>query len=225
MSQAEQPISSISPLSAAVADLREDDAFEIVRQRIEQGDDPLQIIDECQVGMRIVGDWYAQQRYYLSALIVAGDILRQIMDIVLPLIEGRLSRQSQGRIMVGTVQGDIHDLGKDIFLMLLRSRGFTVLDLGVDVAPETFVEQARAFNPHAIGLSGLILAARSGMRETVKALHAMMAEDGTTIPIILGGHVDEQVCRNVGADLWTTDAVIGTRLCQQIMLNARTNTP
>jgi methanogenic corrinoid protein MtbC1 len=152
---------------------------------------------------------------------MAGEILRQIMDIVLPAVEEKLSGQSSGRVMVGTVQGDIHDLGKNMLLMLLRSYGFTVLDLGIDVAPETFVAEARAFKPQVIGLSGLITAAYASMREVVSALRAMMAEDGVQIPVVIGGQVDEQVCRYAGADYWSTDAMEGVRLCQQIVSSAQ----
>jgi methylmalonyl-CoA mutase cobalamin-binding domain/chain len=139
------------------------------------------------------------------------------MDIVLPAVEARYSGKSSGRILVGTVQGDIHDLGKNMLLMLLRSYGFSVVDLGVDVAPDRFVDEARTFQPHVIGLSGLITAAHTSMRETVSALRAMMAEDGRAIPIVLGGQVDEQVCRYAGADYWTTDAMEGVRLCQRLV--------
>jgi len=221
MSQPEQPSETALSLGQALADLQEDEALEIVRQRMAHGDDPMEIIDDCQAGMREVGERYAQQRYFLSALIMAGEILRQIMDIVLPAVEEKLSGQSSGRVMVGTVQGDIHDLGKNMLLMLLRSYGFAVLDLGIDVAPETFVAEARTFKPQVIGLSGLITAAYASMRETVSALRAMMAEDGIQIPVVIGGQVDEQVCRYAGADYWSTDAMEGVRLCQQIVANAQ----
>ncbi|MEJ2211341.1 MAG: cobalamin-dependent protein [Anaerolineae bacterium] len=187
-------------LAKVLADLEEEQALEIVRRRMEQGDDPMRIIEDCQAGMREVGARYAQQRYFLAALIMAGEILGEIMDIVLPAVEAQYSGRSSGRVLVGTVQGDIHDLGKNLLLLLLRSYGFSVKDLGVDVAPERFVEEARAFQPHVIGLSGLITAAYTSMRETVGALRAMMAEDGRAIPIVLGGQVDEQVCRYTGAD-------------------------
>jgi methanogenic corrinoid protein MtbC1 len=203
-------------LAKVLADLEEEQALEIVRRRMEQGDDPMRIIEDCQAGMREVGARYAQQRYFLAALIMAGEILGEIMDIVLPAVEAQYSGRSSGRVLVGTVQGDIHDLGKNLLLLLLRSYGFSVLDLGVDVAPERFVEEARAFQPHVIGLSGLITAAYTSMRETVGALRAMMAEDGRAIPIVLGGQVDEQVCRYTGADYWTTDAMEGVRLCQRL---------
>jgi len=204
-------------LAEALAELQETEALEIVRLRMERGDDALQIIEDCQAGMREVGERYAQRRYFLSALIMAGEILGQIMEIVMPAVEGKFVGKSSGRVLVGTVQGDIHDLGKNLLLMLLRTYGFTILDLGVDVPPTKFVEEARAFKPHVIGLSGLITAAYASMRDTVSALRAMMAEDDVQIPVILGGQVDEQVCRFVGADYWSTDAMEGVRLCQKVV--------
>ena len=217
MSQSEQPEGTMVDLTQALADLKENEALEIVRLRLGRGDDPLQIIEDCQAGMREVGERYAQRHYYLSGLIMAGDILREITELVLPLVEEKFSGHTAGRVLLGTVQGDIHDLGKNLLLMLLRSYGFTVLDLGVDVPPGKFVQEARAFRPHAIGMSGLITAAYPTMRETVIALRAMMVEDGVQIPILLGGQVDEQVCRFVGADYWSTDAMEGVRLCQQLV--------
>ncbi|MBN1656804.1 MAG: cobalamin-dependent protein [Anaerolineae bacterium] len=217
MSEPQEPCNSTMCLAQILADLEEQDALEIVRLRMARGDDPMQIIEDCQAGMREVGERYAQQRYFLSALIMAGEILREIMDIVLPAVEAAYSGKSSGRVLIGTVQGDIHDLGKNMLLMLLRSYGFSAVDLGVDVAPGRFVKEARAFKPHVIGLSGLITAAYTSMRETVGALRAMMAEEGTAIPIVLGGQVDEQVCHYVGADYWTTDAMEGVRLCQRLV--------
>jgi len=217
MSQPEQTLDTAMDLTQALADLEENKVLEIVRRRMERGDDPLQIIEACQAGMREVGERYAERRYFLSALIMAGEILGQIMEIVMPEVEGKFVGKSSGRVLVGTVQGDIHDLGKNLLLMLLRTYGFTILDLGVDVPPTKFVEEARAFKPHVIGLSGLITAAYASMRDTVSALRAMMAEDGIQIPVILGGQVDEQVCHFVGADYWSTDAMEGVRLCQKLL--------
>ncbi len=210
-------IATAAELAAALADLREGEVLATVQARMERGDNPLQIIEECQVGMREVGERYAQRRYYLSGLIMAGEILREVMDLVMPSVEERFVGHTSGRVLLGTVQGDIHDLGKNLLLMLLQCHGFTVLDLGVDVAPARFVAEARAFKPDIIGMSGLITAAHATMRETVLALRAMMAEDGVQIPILLGGQVDEQVCRFVGADYWSTDAMDGVRLCQRLV--------
>jgi methanogenic corrinoid protein MtbC1 len=204
-------------LAALVAELREAEALDLVRRRMAAGDDPLAIIEDCQVGMREVGERYARRQYYLSGLIMAGEILREVMDLVLPEVEARFSGQTSGRVLLGTAQGDIHDLGKNLLVMLLRCYGFTVVDLGVDVAPERFVAEARAFKPDIIGLSGLITGAHANMRLTVDALRRMMAEDGTRIPILLGGQVDEQVKAFVGADYWSTDAMEGVRLCQELV--------
>jgi methanogenic corrinoid protein MtbC1 len=217
MNQSEQPDVTPLSLAQALADLQENEALEIVRRRMERGDDPLQIIDDCLTGMREVGARYTQQHYFLSALILAGDILREIMEMVLPAVEETYIERNSSRVLLGTVRGDIHDLGKNMLMMLLRSYGFVVLDLGVDVPPEKFVEEARTFRPHVIGLSGLITAAYTAMRETVSALREMMVEDGVQIPVVLGGQVDEQVCNFVGADYWTTDAMEGVQLCQQLI--------
>jgi methanogenic corrinoid protein MtbC1 len=204
-------------LASLVADLREVEALELVTARQARGDDPLAILEDCQVGMREVGERYARRQYYLSGLIMAGEILREVMEIVLPSVEARFGEQTSGRVLLGTAQGDIHDLGKNLLVMLLRCYGFTVHDLGVDVAPDRFVAEARAFRPHVIGLSGLITGAHVNMRETVRALRQMMAEDGAQIPILLGGQIDEQVSHFVGADYWSTDAMEGVRLCQRLV--------
>lgn len=224
MSQPETSEDALPELGRLVADLLEDEALALVRTRMARGDAPLDIIDDCQSGMRVVGERYAQQRYFLSALIMAGEILRQIMEMVLPAIREVQAGQSASRILIGTARGDIHDLGKNLLIMLLRSHGFDVVDLGIDVAPEAFVEEARRLRPDVIGLSGLITAAYASMQETVGALRAMMVEDGLRIPIILGGQVDEQVCRFVGADHWTTDAMEGVRLCEELASAARAGT-
>ncbi len=213
----EQGTGGMTTLAMALADLHERDVLAEVRERVGRGDDPLKIIEECQAGMREVGRRYADHRYYLSGLIMAGDILREVTEVVMPTVETRFSGQTSGRVLLGTVQGDIHDLGKNLLLMLLQCYGFTVLDLGVDVAPDAFVTAARSFRPQVIGLSGLITAAYTTMRETVAALRAMMIEDGVAIPILLGGQVDEQVCQFVGADYWSTDAMEGVRLCQRLV--------
>lgn len=217
MGQPNQPNASDTRLTQALADLQEDEVMAIIRWRMDRGDDPLQIIEDCQAGMREVGERYAQQRYFLAALILAGDILSEIMETVLPAVEDRYVGQGVGRVLLGTAQGDIHDLGKNLVMMLLRSYGFTVLDLGVDVPPARFVAEARAFRPQIIGMSGLITAAYASMRETAGALRAMMAEEGMQVPVVLGGNVDEQVCRYVEADYWTTDAMEGVRICQRLV--------
>jgi methanogenic corrinoid protein MtbC1 len=203
-----------SKLAANLADLNENEVLQIVRDRMARGDDPLGLIEDCQEGMREVGERYAQRRYFLSGLIMAGDILREVMEIVQPAVEEHFQGRTSGRILIGTVQGDIHDLGKSLLHMLLRCYGFTVLDLGVDVPPDRFVQAAAEFQPDVIGLAGLITASFNSMRATVAQLRAAAAT--RSVPILLGGQVDEQVCRYAGADYWSVDAMEAVRLCQRL---------
>jgi methanogenic corrinoid protein MtbC1 len=199
---------------AAVADLREEAALALVRQRLDSGDDPLLIIEDCQEGMRQVGFRYERKEYFLAGLIMAGEIFRQVMELLQPVIERQVSGQASGRILLGTVEGDIHDLGKNIVNMLLSCHNFVVHDLGVHVSPAVFVEQAAQVRPHLVGLSGLLTSSYDAMRETVALLRA----SGYQEPIIIGGgQLSEEVCQYVGADHWTTDAVTGVELCQRLM--------
>lgn len=199
-------------LAADVADLKEADVLRAVRDRIARGDDPVAVIEECQMGMRLVGERYSQRRYYLSGLIMAGDILSQVMEIVQPSLEERFSGDASASVLLGTVQGDIHDLGKNIFAMLARCHGLTVHDLGVDVPPARFADEFARLRPDIVGLSGLLTASYDPMRETIALLRAQ----GARAPVIIGGQIDEQVSRYVGADYYVTDAMEGVRLCQRL---------
>ena len=201
-------------LTVAIADLQEDVALALVRQRLEARDDPLLIIEDCKEGMRQVGVRYERRDYYLAGLIMAGEIFSQVMELVQPVVERQVSGQASGCILLGTVEGDIHDLGKNIVNMLLSCHNFVVHDLGVDVSPTVFAEQAAQVQPHLVGLSGLLTSSYDAMRETVVLLRARRYRG----PIIVGGgQLSEEVCQYVGADHWTTDAVTGVELCQRLV--------
>jgi len=201
-------------LIVAVANLQEDVALALVRHRLDAGDDPLLIIEDCQEGMRQVGVRYERREYYLAGLIMGGEIFRQVMELLQPVVERQISGHGSGRILLGTVQGDIHDLGKNIVNMLLRCHSFVVCDLGVDVSPTVFAEQAAQVQPHLVGLSGLLTSSYDAMRETVALLRTQEYRG----PIIIGGgQLSEEVCQYVSADHWTTDAVTGVDLCRRLM--------
>jgi methanogenic corrinoid protein MtbC1 len=201
-------------LIAAIADLHEETSLAVVRQRLESGDDPLLIIEDCRDGMRQVGARYERREYFLAGLIMAGEIFRQIMELLQPVVERQISGQSSGRILLGTVEGDIHDLGKNIVSMLLSCHNFVVRDLGVNVAPAAFAEQAAQFQPHLVGLSGLLTSSYDAMRATVGLLHG---QDYRGPIVIGGGQLSEPVCQYVGADHWSTDAVTGVELCGRLI--------
>ena len=201
-------------LITAITDLQEETALAFVRQRLDAGHDALLIIEDCKEGMRQVGVRYERNEYYLAGLIMAGEIFRQVMELLQPIVEGQVSGQASGRILLGTVQGDIHDLGKNIVNMLLSCHNFVVHDLGVDVPPTVFAEQAAQEQPDLVGLSGLLTSSYDAMRETIALLRAQ----GYRGPIIIGGgQLSEEVCQYVGADHWTTDAVTGVELCQRLI--------
>ncbi len=207
-------------LVANVAGLNEVEALALVEDRIQTGEDPIAIVEDCQEGLRQVGERYEQRIYYLSGLIMAGEIFRQAMELLQPVIESRFSGNETGTILLGTVRGDIHDIGKNSLNMLLTSYGFTVHDLGVDVAPVEFLLEAIQVKPDIIGLSGLLTISFEAMRETINIIR-LSGENGiSTLPIIIGGNqLTQQVCQYVGADHWVTDAMTGVRLCQQLLGN------
>lgn len=200
-------------LIRSVADLKDQEVLDLVRQRIAQGDDPMDIVEDCRQGMILVGQRYEERQYYLSGLLLAGEILREVMEIIQPLTEKKFSGNSLGDVIVGTVQGDIHDAGKELFQILLNVYGFNVHDLGVDVPPSEFVAKARELKPVVIGLSCLITGAYESMKETIALLRSQ--EDIASIPIVIGGQVNEDVCVYVNADHWSVDAMDGVRWCQK----------
>jgi methanogenic corrinoid protein MtbC1 len=204
----------IGTLIAAIGDLQEETALDLVRRRLAAGDDPLRIIEACQEGMRQVGLRYERREYYLAGLIMAGEIFSQVMELLRPVFERQISERASGRILLGTVQGDIHDLGKNIVNMLLSCHHFAIRDLGVDVSPDLFGRQVALMQPHIVGLSGLLTSAYDAMRETV----TLLRDQGYRGPIIIGGgQISEEVCQYVGADYWTTDGVAGVELCRRLI--------
>jgi methanogenic corrinoid protein MtbC1 len=205
-----------------VAELNEQEVLALVQERLNRGDNPLSIVEDCQEGMRRVGERYEQEQYYLAGLIMAGEIFREVMELAQPAIETRIRGEESGRVLLGTVQGDIHDIGKNIQSMLLSCYGFTVYDLGVDVPPATFVTQAIKVKPDIVGLSGLLTSSYGAMRDTIALFRHNPDHTLVSIPIIIGGRsINDQVCQYVGADYWAVNAMDGVRLCQRLLADNR----
>ena len=200
-----------------LADLDEGYVLKTVRRLLDRGDDPLSIISDCEHAMRLVGERYEKQEYYLSALLMAGEIFREVVVMSQPSMEERITGNASGRVLLGTVQGDIHDIGKDIVALELRCNGFTVEDLGVNVPPQRFLASVQNNPPDIIGLSGLLIAAYESMRETVQLIRSHAEPGRPAIPFVIGGStLSEPISRFVGADFWVTDAIEGVRICQRI---------
>jgi len=205
-------------LIADVADLKEKEVLTLVQARLGQGENPLLIVEDCQEGLRQVGERYERREYYLAGLIMAGEIFRQVMELLQPVIEIQFTGNESGTILVGTVRGDIHDIGKNNLTMLLTSYGFTVYDLGVDVPASEFLIQALQLKPDIVGLSGLLVSSFEAMKETIDLLRTAGDKNVASTPIIVGGsQLNGQMGKYVGADYWVTDAMTGVRICQKIL--------
>jgi len=200
-----------------MAELNEDEVLAIVKERMAQGENPFHLVEACRAGVQLVGERYERRDYFLSGLIMAGEIFQEVMQILGPAITDQYKGNELGSILLGTVAGDIHNIGKNILSMLLTSYGFTVRDLGVDVPPEEFVQNALEMHPGAVGLSGLLTSSFESMKETI----AMIRQAGgplAQIPIVVGGGTtDAQVCEFVGADNWANDAMVGVRIFKKLL--------
>ena len=189
----------LSELTRSIVDLKEDRAFECLDILIAEKMPPLDIIDALSSGMEGVGERFKNGEYYLSELIFSGDIFKESMEMVKPLMEASGGREYSGKVIIGTVEGDIHDIGKNIVIMLLECGGFEVVDLGVDVPSDKFVEAIRDSGAKVVGLCALLTTAFEAMINTVDGIAQAGLRDEVTI-MIGGGFTSEMVREKVGAD-------------------------
>jgi len=196
-----------------LADLKEEEAIRIAKERLEAGEDPLKLVEDCREAMKIVGKRFEEGTYFIADLIMAGEILKKITEMIKPKLK-KAKVKYLGKVVIGTVEGDIHDIGKNIVISMLEANGFEVIDLGVDVPPQKFVEAIRKFNPQVVGMSGLLTLAFDSMKRTVEAIKEAGLRDKVKI-IIGGGTVDEKVKEYVGADAYGRDPVIAVSLAKK----------
>ena len=201
-------------LIQAIADVDDEQAINLTKELIAKGTDPLEILNDCRAAMEIVGKRFEHGEYFISELILAGEILKSVSAEVKPLIKQDASVKKAGKILIGTVKGDIHDIAKDIVVFMLDVNGFEVKDLGIDVAPETFVAEIKSWQPDIVALSGFLTLAYTSMKETVDAITAAGLRDKVKI-MVGGGTVDAQVCNYAKADGWGTDAMTAISLAKQ----------
>jgi len=190
----------------AIAEMEDERAVALATEMIEGGTSPLEILDACKDGMSIVGQRFEKGEYFVPELILAGEMLKQISEIVKPHLTAGGDAPKLGRVLLGTVTGDIHDIGKDIVHFMLEVNGFEVHDLGVDVPVDTFVQAVREDRPDVVALSGFLTLSYDAMRDTVTALQTAGLRDGVKI-MIGGGTVDDQVRVFAGADAFGLNAM------------------
>jgi 5-methyltetrahydrofolate--homocysteine methyltransferase len=197
-----------------MADLMEKEVLALVKEKIEQGADPLSILDDTRTAMEVVGKRFESGQYFIPDLMMAGEILRQISEMVKPLLTKASEPQKLGKVIIGTVAGDIHDIGKNIVTFMLDVSGYDVLDLGIDVPAKVFVEKIKEFQPQVVGLSGFLTLAFDSMKKTVEAIEQAGLRERIKI-MIGGGQIDEEVRKYVRADAYGKDAVAGVELCRK----------
>ncbi|MGB4505215.1 MAG: cobalamin-dependent protein, partial [Syntrophaceticus sp.] len=181
----------------AMANLEEDKAITIVKKKIEAGETAFDIVEQCRKGVEIVGKRYSEGDYYLSDLIMSEAILKEVMEIIEPHFPKNGTESKGTKVIIGTIEGDIHDLGKNIVTYLLRSSGYCVYDLGVDVPPEKFVEAVKETGAKIVGVCVLLTFCIGYVKKLVDLLEETGLRDQVTI--VLGGYpVDEQVKEYTG---------------------------
>lgn len=201
-------------LIEAIADMREGDALALVKEMVDSGVKPFAILNDVKAAMDIIGQRYEVGEYFLPELMLAGEMMNQILAIVKPGLGESAEEEHLGKVVIGTVKGDIHDIGKDIVTFMLKVSGFDVLDLGVDVPAQKFVEAIKEFQPQVVGLSGFLTLTFDQMKATVEAIEKAGLRDQVKI-MIGGGQMDDAVRDFVGADAYGKDAMAAVRLAKE----------
>lgn len=204
-----------SALIDLIADMKEEEAIALANEMLGSGYDPLKLLDHCRKAMEIVGKRFEAGEYFLPELMLAGEMLTRIGNEAKPLIEqsgAGGTDSSKGTVIIATVHGDLHDIGKNIVTFMLDINGYKVVDLGIDVPVDTVVDSIKKHKPAVVGLSGFLTLAFDSMKETIEAIEAAGLRDGIKI-MIGGGQVDDNVKNYTGADAFGLNAMDAVSLC------------
>ena len=196
-----------------LSDLKEPEALQFVESALAKGVDPMTLLEDAKEGMSIVGERFANQQYFIPDLMYSGEILKGIVKMLEPHLKTGEKAKRLGKVVIGTVAGDIHNIGKDLVVFMLDVSGFDVLDLGIDVPAQKFVDAVKESGSTVIGLSGFLTLAFDSMKETVDAIKAAGLRSKVKI-MIGGGQIDEQVRNYTGADAYGRDAVAAVQLAK-----------
>ena len=200
-------------LKLALGDL-EEDKVEALLEEFILGDpsekETNQVVEACQMGMEIVGEHFEAGRYFVGDLMFAAQLLTSSFEKLKPFMDKNSEKTKKGVIILGTVSGDIHDIGKNIFKTLSEAAGFTVIDIGIDQPASAFVEAVKNYRPQIVGLSGILTLSIASMKETVEAMTSEGLRDG--VKVMIGGYAaSAEVCSFVGADYWSKNAAASVK--------------
>ena len=199
-----------------LADLKENEALDLTKAYLEQGKNPMEIMAAAREGMKIVGARFAEEVYFIPDLVYSGKIMKGIARLAEPFLKKGTESQGKrvGKIVIGTVEGDIHDIGKDLVVFMLDISGYEVFDLGIDVPKQKFVDTTKETGSKVVGLSGFLTLAYDSMKETVDAIKEAGLRDQIKV-MIGGGQIDEQIMDYTGADAYGQDAMEAVNLANQ----------
>ncbi|MCK9364938.1 MAG: cobalamin-dependent protein [Syntrophales bacterium] len=201
-------------LISLMAEFKEDEVLKIVEERLNANEDPAKILDDARSAMEIVGRRFADGEYFIPDLVYSGEILKEVTDLVKPKLKGASEVKRLGKVIVGTVAGDIHDIGKDIVVFMLDVNGFEVLDLGVDVPAEKFIEKIKESGAAIVALSGFLTLSYDSMKATIDAIQGAGLRDKVKI-MIGGGQINEDIRKYTSADAYGKDAMAGVKFAKE----------
>lgn len=201
-------------LTKALADLKEDEAIAIVQEKLNAGANPMDILNEAGKGMETVGSRFAKGEYFIPDLVYSGEILKRVNELVKPKLTSATAAKTGGKVIIATVAGDIHDIGKDIVVFMLDVNGFDVYDMGVDVPVQKIVDKIKETGAPVVGLSGFLTLAYDSMKQTIDAIKATGLRDKTRI-MIGGGQITPEIVKYTGADAYGKDAIEGVALAKK----------
>ena len=200
-------------LVTLIAELKKQEAIQVTEQRLKSGEDPLKILDDGKKAMQIVGRRFSEGTYFIPDLVYSGKILEQVAELVKPGLSQAPHAGELGKIVLGTVAGDLHDIGKNLVTFMLDVNGFAVYDLGIDVKPQIFVDKIREVQPQIVGMSGFLTSVYQAMKDTVDAIAAAGLRNEVKI-MIGGGVMDEEIRKFAGADAYGEDAMAAVNLAK-----------
>ena len=206
-------MTDFSTLRTAISDLDEGTMKSILESVTGEGSDAKEALTACQEGMTLVGDRFESGEYYIADLIYAGELMVNAVDLLKQFLVGEGS-ENTGRMILCTVKGDLHDIGKNIVKSMLEAASIEVLDLGIDVAPDTIVNKTKEHGIKIIGLSGVLSLAVKAMKDTVDAFAKAGLRDNVRI-IIGGASVNDKACDYVGADTWAYSPYLTVKTCSE----------
>ena len=200
-------------LVTLLSELKEPEAIAFVKKALKEAGDPMDLLGQAKEAMNIVGQRFASDEYFIPDLVFSGVILKRIITLLEPHLKKNKEEEHLGKVVIGTVAGDIHDIGKDLVVFMLDVNGFEVLDLGIDVPVQKFVDTIKDTSTNLVGLSGFLTLAFQSMKDTVDAIKEAGLRDNVKI-MIGGGQMDEQVKDFTGADAYGKDAMAAVQLAK-----------